>query len=88
MRVQRAQRLIEQQQVRLVYQRPRQGHALALAARQARGPFVLALAQAHLSQHLRGSVALLGRQAQGHVIEHALPRQQARFLEHDACAGR
>jgi hypothetical protein len=54
-RVERAQGLVEQQQARLVHQRPRQGHALALAARQARGPFALALAQAHLGQHRSGA---------------------------------
>ncbi len=38
-RVQRAERLVEQQQARVVHQRPRQRHALPLAAREPRGPF-------------------------------------------------
>lgn len=85
-RIERAQGFIEQQQARVVHQGTRQGHTLALAARQACGPFAQAITQAHAGQHIGGCAALGGRQAQGHVVGHAFPGQQARVLEHDAGA--
>jgi len=86
-RVQGTQGFVQQQQARLVHQGPGQGHALALPARQASRPLLGALGQTDLGQHGLGTRALLGRQAQGHVVEHALPGQQARILEHDAGVG-
>ncbi|MNT24893.1 hypothetical protein D3C72_1603920 [compost metagenome] len=68
----------------MVHQRARQGHALALAARQARRPFVLAVGQADMCQHFLAARLGVVRQAQRHVVEHAAPGQQARLLEHDA----
>jgi len=83
-RIERAQGFVEQQQARVVHQGTRQGHALALAARQACRPFAQPVTQAHTGQHVGGSAAALGRQAQCHVVGHALPGQEARVLEHDA----
>ena len=38
------------------------------------------VAQSHAGQHIGRCAALRGRQAQGHVVSHALPGQQARVL--------
>ena len=87
-RVERAQRLVEQQQARPVHQRARQRHALPLAARQHRRPIVRTVAQPHLLERLhRAHERASGGQAERHVVDHALPRQQARILEHDADVG-
>jgi hypothetical protein len=60
-RIESAQRLIEQQS-RLVNQGTGQGYALALAARQPRRPFVFAVSQSHLRQHLAAALACRIRQ--------------------------
>ncbi len=83
-RVQGAQRLVQQQQARLVDQRPGQGHTLALASGQARRPLAGTVRQAHLGEHLAATLLRARGQAQGDVVQHAPPWQQARFLEHDA----
>ena len=82
--VQRAQRLVQQQQARPVHQRPRQRDPLTLPARQLRRPVAAPVAQTDLAQHRRGLRPLPARQAQRHVVQHRLPRQQPCVLEHDA----
>ena len=82
--VKRAQRLVKQQQARVVHQRTSQRHALALPARQPRGPVVQAVGKADLGQHVGRRRLLTCRQAQRHVVNHPAPRQQARVLEHHA----
>ena len=85
--VKRTQRLVQQQQLRVVHQRPGQGHALPLAPREHRRPFAGALLQADLLQGVQGKRDVLPGQSQRHIGLHPLPGQQARILEHDAHFG-
>ena len=55
LQVERAERLVEQQHLRLADQRARQRHALALAARQLRRPALADVRQPHQLQQLVGA---------------------------------
>jgi len=81
-RVQRTQGFVQQQQAWLVDQRAGQGHALLLPAGQGRRPLVGAFGQTHLGQRLFGPWPPVAEQAQADVVDHSLPGQQARVLEH------
>ncbi|MNN00652.1 hypothetical protein D3C81_1132520 [compost metagenome] len=70
-----------------MHQRARQRHALPLAAGQPCRPRLCAVGQAHLRQHFGRLATPRARQGQRHVVQHALPRQQARILEHHAHVG-
>ena len=83
-RVERAERLVEQQQIRLSHQRPGQRHALRLAAGKRFRPDTGVLVEPDLRQVFRGQFAILTtRQAENHVAPHAFPRHQPRRLERD-----
>ncbi|MNP41326.1 hypothetical protein D3C76_1350210 [compost metagenome] len=82
--IQRTERFVQQQQARLVNQRPGQGHTLLLATRQSRRPFIGAVGQANGLQRFQRTRAPVARQAQANVVDHLLPWQQARVLEHQA----
>ena len=60
LQVQRAQRLVEQQHLRLADQRARQRHPLALATRELRRPPVADAGQFHQRQQLVGAAVALG----------------------------
>ncbi len=81
-RIERAERLVEQQQARLVDQRASQRDALLLPAGQGRRPLVGTLGQADRPQRLQGLRPPVAAQAEADVVDHPLPRQQARVLEH------
>ncbi len=87
-RVERAERLVEQQQVGIDRERARQGDALALAARQLIRPALRIVGEADQLERGTGASGALGaRQCQAleaelDVGEHAAPWQQARLLEH------
>ncbi len=81
-RIQRAQWFVQQQQAWLVDQRAGQRHALLLPAGQGRRPLVGAFGQADLGQRLFGPWPPVAGKAQADVVDHALPGQQARVLEH------
>ncbi|MNO84811.1 hypothetical protein D3C76_761640 [compost metagenome] len=83
-RIQRAERFVEQQQARPVDQRAGQGDALLLAAGQGRRPFMGAIRQPHFLQRLQGLAAPVAGKTEADVVDHPLPRQQPRVLEHQA----
>lgn len=82
-RIERAERLVEQQQLRTVDKRPRERDALPLPARQLRGPVVRAREQPDLVEHRARIVLRAPPEAEHHVLQYGLPRQQARVLIHD-----
>jgi hypothetical protein len=98
--VQRAEGLVQQQQLRVVHQRAAQRRALQHAARQLPGPLVAEALQAHLGQQRLGAVGvfavLLLREvgAEGlhdlqrhhHVLADGQPGQHGRVLEGQADA--
>ena len=72
-----------------MHQRPRQRYALPLPTRQARRPFAARARPGRPVPALSSPRARARRrQAQRHVVEHAAPGQQARFLEHDRASRR
>ena len=92
-RVERAERLVHQQQLGVIDQRPADRDALAHPARQLVRLFVgEAMQPDAIEQRVRRVVVVVDRALQDadreqHVVERALPRQQGRILEHDADAG-
>jgi len=81
-RIQRAQRLIEQQQTRLMNQRTRQGHTLLLATGQGRRPLIRTLGQADRFERFQRLGTPVALEAEADVVDDLFPRQQTRFLEH------
>ena len=85
--VQRAGRLIGQQNLRIVDQRPRNRHALHLSAGHLVGLFVQLVAQTDLFQRLHGALSPLGlaharkRQRKLHVLQNRLVRDQVIALK-------
>ena len=80
-------RLVRQHQWGIERERPRDRDALALTARQLRGPMIDAIAESHLvDQHSRARaiVPAAGRHERRdqHVLEHGALRQQAVILKH------
>ena len=95
-RIERTERLVEQQYLRLHGERTRDAHALLHAARDLRRLLVARLRHAHeLEIAQRPFVTLrLGHRAaedlvhgQAHVLVDAEPRQQRVILEHDGAIG-
>ena len=87
-RVECRERLVEQDQLGLGHQRTRKRDALCLTAGKLFGPSPFAICEVHVGQRLAGSlVGVRSAQAQGHVAEDALPRQQPVALEHDGPLG-
>ncbi|KAG1430670.1 hypothetical protein G6F57_022999 [Rhizopus arrhizus] len=89
--IQRGGGLVEQHQLGLDGQRPGNGHALLLAARQVGGPGVGLFGHAALRQQFLGARAgafqgplLHGQQTFHHVADHRLVRKQLKVLEHHA----
>src|SRR5882757_308622 len=81
-RVQRAERLIQQQQVGLPDQGPGQGYPLRLAAGQGARPRIGPLVQVHLGQRAASHPArVIGAQPEGDVAPDPPPGQQPRLLE-------
>ena len=82
LRIQRARRLVGQQDIGIIDQGARDGHALHLSAGKLVGLFVDLIAESDLFQRLRCAASALGfahardRQRQLHVGEHALMRDQ------------
>jgi hypothetical protein len=82
--------LVEQEDLRIVGERPGQGHALAHAARQLVRVALLGAAQVHqLDQAARALLALAARHPahlgpEGDVSEHGAPREERVVLEHHA----
>ena len=91
-RIERRQRLVEQQEFRIHRERARHGHALAHAARELRGTPVGGVCQAHHAHVLFRARAPLGLvflgkhriDRQRHVFEHREPGHQRVALEHQA----
>src|SRR5690349_7101563 len=83
-RIECAERFVEQQQLRPVHERACECHALPLTARQLRGPVVRAFDQADFSEYRARIVACATAKTEHDVVQHTLPRQQARVLKHDA----
>jgi hypothetical protein len=90
--VQAGEGLVQQQQVGPRRQRPRQRHALLLAAGKLVRRAPRGMAQAHQFQHLGHAGVALGAQqmahAEGHVVAHRQVREQRVVLEHHADAAR
>ena len=93
--VQRAERLVQQQQLGFHRQRPRQRHALPLAAGKLRRIAVLPdcrAAPAAASRSTRSRISLLGHafrtaldaETEGDVVEHCHVAEQGVVLEHEA----
>jgi len=85
--VERAQRLVEQQQARRVDQCPGERDALPLAAGKHRRPVAGAVGETHLRKGFAGAVLRVRTQTEGDVVEHPFPGQEARILEHDPRLG-
>ena len=89
-RIERAERLVHQQDVGLVHQRPADRHALLHAARQFARRLAFEAREPDQLQQRRGLVGAARvhaphhAQREQHVVEHAGPRQQGRRLEDDA----
>ncbi len=93
-RVERAERLVEQQQVRLGHQRTGQRNPLRLTTGQRQRPHLGAVGEADVGQRTVGAGLLLGLrqpaagQPVDHIGAHVPPREQPRFLERQRrCAG-
>ncbi len=86
--IERAQRLIEQQQLGTIHQRPRQRHALLLPAGKLAGPTCFMPGERHEFEHLAYTALdltlghTLAAQAECHVVGHAQMRKQRVRLEH------
>ena len=86
--VQCAQRLVQQQDLRLVDQAAGDGHTLLLTAGHLADAAALKAFQAHDFQHIAHLAAdglfvhLFQPQAEGHVLEHVQVREQRILLEH------
>jgi len=90
-RVERAERLIQRQDLRMGDKRPRQRNTLLLAAGKHIRPLTRPIPQAHLIED--GKRLFLRRlapgdagQPHGNVIRDTLPRQETRLLKHHAGA--
>ena len=92
--IERAERLVEQDQPRLQHQCACDAHALAHAAGELRRIGIGEFAQAHEADGVIDAPRGLGRfeagaaQAERDIVVHAEPRQRGVFLEHDADAVR
>ena len=83
-RVERAERLVQQEQAGLADQGPGQRRPLGLAAGQGQRPGVRPFGQADLLQRPASHRAgVRHAQPEGHVGQHPAPRQQPRLLERD-----
>ena len=91
-RIERAERLVEQQHLRLHGQRAGDADALLHAARDLRRPLVLGVRHLHEVEIVHGPVMALGAATwcrehlvdrEAHVVVDGEPRQQAVVLEHD-----
>ncbi|MCY1539074.1 hypothetical protein D9M68_746430 [compost metagenome] len=88
LQIQRAERLVEQQDFRLVDQRPGQSHALPLTSGQLSGAAGAVAAELDQFQRLFGFLLALGlghfaqHQRIGDVIEHIEVREQRVILEY------
>ena len=88
--VQRTGGLVGQQNIRVIHQRPGDGHPLHLAAGHLTGLFVALMSQSHLLQRSLGPAAALrlGHAGDGerqlHIGQHRLMRDQVIALEHKA----
>jgi hypothetical protein len=88
--IQRRKRLVEQQQRRLQNQGSRQRHATLLSARELARVKPCMGGKTQLLQQLHGRLLILlrgfalQRHGQQHVVDHRMPVQQCRCLEHEA----
>ena len=88
--IQRAERLVEHQDLRTGHQAAGNSHPLGHAAGELRGQRVDEFAELHALQHfqrplaLRRPAELFIRQTEHHVVEHVKPRKQPRLLKHNA----
>ena len=93
LRIERAERLVHQQDFRIEGERARERGALLHAAGELRGIAVLETLQPdQIDERLRALLALRARQplpleAVENVGAHRLPREQREMLEHDAAVG-
>ena len=91
-RIQRAGGLVGQQDLRVVDERTRNGHALHLTARQLARLLVYVVAQAHALERTHRAVVAFGtrnarqRQRQLYVRQHRLVRNEVVALEHETNA--
>ncbi|HWK49691.1 MAG TPA: hypothetical protein VNR40_07375, partial [Steroidobacter sp.] len=92
--VERAQRLVQQEKLRMTGEGASQRNALTLAAGEHTRPLIGAVGQAYFFEKThRNSPAfgrrLTGRRSDLHVLDDVCPRQEPRLLKHDArAAGR
>jgi hypothetical protein len=93
-RVERAERLVHQQDARIARQHLRDGNALLHAAGQLPRVVVGEFAQPHQLQEFTGLlIAIFARhaghfRAVGDVVDHTAPGEDAEILQHDAAIGR
>ena len=87
-KIQRAQRLVQQQHLGTVHQRPGNGHTLLLSAGKLVDAASFKALQGHHFQHFRHTLLHLvlrhlgDAQAEGHVLKHVQMGKQGVFLEH------
>jgi hypothetical protein len=83
-RVQRSQRFVQKQQIRIMDKSASQSHPLPLPPRQSRRPVVGSFCQTNLRQDFSRLRDERGLKAEHDVRKNSSPGQQARILEHDA----
>jgi hypothetical protein len=83
-RVERGERLVQQQKLRLLHQRAGEGHALRLSTGKVARPIVEPIAEPDLSKRGRGPLARVRHmKAERDIAPETVPRQQAMFLKHN-----
>ena len=83
-RIERGERLIQQQKLRLLHQRAGQRDSLCLPAGEVARPVVEPIAQTDLCERGGTPLARVRRhESEGHVAPEVVPGQQAMLLEHD-----
>ncbi len=84
--VERGERLVEQQHLRPRHERTRDRDALRLPAGQLARPSASLFGKPNSIKRSRDALAAIGRvrNSKADIVGDAQPRQQPRFLEHDA----
>src|SRR3954463_1214800 len=86
--IERSERFVKQQQLRITDHGPGEGDTLGLSARQGSGPGIDVVFEPDLSQSGKAALLDLARlwQPKGDVAQHRQPRHQARVLKDNGTA--
>ena len=84
--VERCQRLIQEEQARFAHEAARERDPLALAAAELPRILGAVAREPETFKHLFRMRQFMPGKAEQHIVDHALPREQAVLLEHDRAA--